>query len=377
MPANTFGRESTPPAPCPRSYCQGSVLVMIPRCEFTNLTARLQNSGWSRTDTGSLARRAAKQQGACSNLWLYVPSASARESAGSTSPSISVPNSSALDLLSRSASSSGKLQPSTSWLRAWKTGAFPLLRSGLTLSPSTAARFADEWISSLPDSLVSPTQSLGNNSATRTSEHSGQNLSEWWERCSQHWFSSRTSLPLFGISGQSDASYNEWATALRSRCLSRRRNAARRTSGNGSSSWPTTNTRDSSGAARHTTRSGGRMHPGTTFTDAILAWPSPRSEDAESCGNHPNAMDSLGGVSRIWSTPISTEVRQGFRDRSRGKKGGQISLSTETMLWRTPDAPGGAGHGTEKTRSERDTRSRSESKPRCGRLPTFPWGGER
>lgn len=37
-----------------------------------------------------------------------------------------------------------KLQPYTSWLRAWRTGAFPLLRYGVTLPPSTAARFAEE-----------------------------------------------------------------------------------------------------------------------------------------------------------------------------------------------------------------------------------------
>jgi len=41
-------------------------------------------------------------------------------------------------------------------------------------------------------------------------------------------------------------------------------------------------------------------HSGTTLNDAIINWPSPRSEDSESCGNHPGAVDSLTGAARMW-----------------------------------------------------------------------------
>jgi len=32
----------------------------------------------------------------------------------------------------------------------------------------------------------------------------------------------------------------------------------------------------------------------------VWNWPSPRSEDSESCGNHPGAVDSLTGAARMW-----------------------------------------------------------------------------
>jgi site-specific DNA-cytosine methylase len=42
---------------------------------------------------------------------------------------------------------------------------------------------------------------------------------------------------------------------------------------------------------------------GMPLAIASQNWPTPRSEDSESCGNHPNAVDSLGGASRLWTTP--------------------------------------------------------------------------
>jgi DNA (cytosine-5)-methyltransferase 1 len=59
--------------------------------------------------------------------------------------------------------------------------------------------------------------------------------------------------------------------------------------------WPSVTVGDSRSSARHTTTTG-IMHPGTTLTDAARMWPSARAEDAESCGNHPGAVDSLTGA---------------------------------------------------------------------------------
>ena len=46
----------------------------------------------------------------------------------------------------------------------------------------------------------------------------------------------------------------------------------------------------------------------------------------------------------LWPTPIASEARQGFQDRSRGKKGSQESLSTAVMkkniLFPTPGTTG-------------------------------------
>jgi hypothetical protein len=40
---------------------------------------------------------------------------------------------------------------------------------------------------------------------------------------------------------------------------------------------------------------------------AARQWPTARSEDAESCGNHPGATDSLTGAARQWPTPVSND----------------------------------------------------------------------
>ena len=45
-----------------------------------------------------------------------------------------------------------------------------------------------------------------------------------------------------------------------------------------------------------------------------------------------------GSSSLLWATPIASEARQGFQDRTRGKRGAQESLSTQVMK-----PQGGAG----------------------------------
>ena len=93
-------------------------------------------------------------------------------------------------------------------------------------------------------------------------------------------------------------------------------------------------------------------------------WPSPRSEDSESCGNHPQATDSLTGASRQWQTPKTPSG--GNTSRGHGRKGeplldGQAKawktphgfqagngpdgneFAKMAKQWRTPDAPSGGG----------------------------------
>lgn len=63
---------------------------------------------------------------------------------------------------------------------------------------------------------------------------------------------------------------------------------------------------------------------GGEFAKQATGWPTPRSEDAEACGNHPNAQDSLGGVSRQWTTPQAHDTHPGDSERTKrkSKRGG-------------------------------------------------------
>jgi len=82
--------------------------------------------------------------------------------------------------------------------------------------------------------------------------------------------------------------------------------------------------------------------------EEVSSWPTPRKVDTED-GNENNVEYSNGHFSEIrkstqvrygaklcnatvaWPTPCSTEVRQGYQDRSRGKKGSQESLTTVVL----------------------------------------------
>jgi DNA (cytosine-5)-methyltransferase 1 len=90
-------------------------------------------------------------------------------------------------------------------------------------------------------------------------------------------------------------------------------------------------------------------------------WPSPRSEDAESCGNHPEAVDSLTGATRLWSTPQSfdaTGIERSPEALARAKeKGGCANLREEVALWATPNS-----------RDEKNPRSRETAKVRKSEL---------
>lgn len=69
-------------------------------------------------------------------------------------------------------------------------------------------------------------------------------------------------------------------------------------------------------------------------------WPTARSEDSESCGNHPGAVDSLTGAARMWHTPKAhenAETSGTFVSRNADRGAHCFSgLGAQTAMWRTP-----------------------------------------
>lgn len=78
----------------------------------------------------------------------------------------------------------------------------------------------------------------------------------------------------------------------------------------------------------------------------MAGWATPTLGDAKASGsrNTPSSSAHTGqsltdqargdaGAGRLagWATPVASEARQGYQDRSRGKKGTQESLSTEAI----------------------------------------------
>jgi hypothetical protein len=64
------------------------------------------------------------------------------------------------------------------------------------------------------------------------------------------------------------------------------------------------------------------------------AWPRPRAEDSECCGNHPQATDSLTGAVSNWKTPVANDAeKRGSFDAERSQ-----CLAGEAQMWTTPQA---------------------------------------
>jgi hypothetical protein len=243
-------------------------------------------------------------------MWLYVPSHFVpEEPQGSTLDLISL-----ADELHRSVMWRGKRRLAKLWLRALQTDRSNRLPYGRISQHSLRLGF-EAWLTShAPDCPANPTPSPENEKATPTNGPSGPSSFEWWERCSRTWFSSKMFLSFFNTSDQLAKNYRDWATRLRSRSSSQLRTLGLRIAGSEYSYWPTT--RSSSGGGNTSDYNGAPYRP--ALAQWAQSWPSPRTEDGESCGNHPEASDSLTGVTRTWHTP-------------------------QVMLWRSPDAPGHGG----------------------------------
>ena len=110
--------------------------------------------------------------------------------------------------------------------------------------------------------------------------------------------------------------------------------------------WPTATVNDSrSGRNRTAVRTNPESahHDGQTLVEAaeLAAWPTPRTptggaestERKQELGRTESGGGDLQAVAQTagWNSPIASEARQGFQDRSRGMKGSQESLTTQAI----------------------------------------------
>jgi hypothetical protein len=192
-----------------------------------------------------------------------------------------------------------KPSPSAIWLRKWKRDSWTQHLSGRILRPSLGQRFVTAWTSSLGATHVSPSVQQGNVEARTIQGTCGPTSQTAFDFLDPGAASLRTSkdISAWGCP-TSSKTWQEWVTERRG-AYSARLNAERLTSGSGCSSWPTAATRDYKGQSG-SGRQERKGHPADTLPNAMAQWPS----------------------------PVASEVRQGFQDRSRGMKGSQESLTT-------------------------------------------------
>lgn len=215
-------------------------------------------------------------------------------------------------MLARSATSSGKHSPPRSWSVSWKRDAWIRRLCGLTSPPSTLGRGVALWMESLAASLASLGVLPESGKARTTSAGSGPSSLESFARLNRHCASSKTCLDLFQEADSSTSFLTlPNAGSMRSGVICQRPPLALRMSETASGSWP-----------------------------------SSRAEDSESCGNHPDATDSLTGAVRNWPTPdyhANERINQSPSDGAAERP----TLALFSKNWKTPhglsSADGGGG----------------------------------
>ena len=169
-----------------------------------------------------------------------------------------------------------KPSPLRIWSAKWKRDSWTQHLSGRILKPSLGQRFATEWTSSLGATHASPSVQPDSEKGSKTRGIYGRGLQMAFDFSDPAAASLKTSKDISAWGcPTSSKTWQEWVTERRG-AYSARLNAVRHTSGNGCLSWP---------------------------------------------------------------SPVASEVRQGFQDRSRGMKGSQESLTTVVVKsWPTPAA---------------------------------------
>ena len=269
----------------------------------------------------------------------------------------------------------GKDSLSRTWLQRWKRNSWIQHLSTLTLKPSHTESFVDAWTSSVGDSHVNHSPLLDSVKQLMTQDtcsHSSQMESR---SANLELFSSKTykeSSPAQQVtenqfSNMSSEHWKKWVTEQRQEYSQRVKSAHLiRESESSSLGWPTASVAGcvEGGVAKDVemtpsgfkaTRENGTSY-GAKLRDAVIHyeeknWATPqafdhvnivrtpeklaktRAEKNAGCLNlreqvHYPDMDHSRKTAKAWPTVQASEARQGYQDRTNGKKGSQKSLTT-------------------------------------------------
>lgn len=303
-------------------------------------------------------------------MWIHLPS-----SVCSQEPVCSTPPSDALFLaLAQCVSVRGKDRLPQYYRRGWQTEAWMKHLSIPTCDPLTADAGVEKWMESWAASpaLTCPLP-VGRQGSTEMPAGCSSNTSESFAKLCQTMDGSSLSLlktsrqfSLFPLEQPYLENLPSWGS-MRSGELFEQAPWVPRIDGIGLSSWPTplvndVEKRGEFNAERTVCLTGvaqawrtpntmdhhaqgprlNHKQRQTTLVDQISTWPTPRSEDSESCGNHPGAVDSLTGATRQWATPNCRDdhnrsTLDSPRTQRKLAQGWTIDLNEQAAWWPTPN----------------------------------------
>lgn len=267
--------------------------------------------------------------------WLYVPgSADSNSVSGECGPSCE-------PSVGSSGTGSPLLSSQAAWPMTWKDLApkgqakKPWLRPlfGMISRPLMASRGVESWISSLRATRASRSALPGSSSESETNGTSGPRLPASFAKWYPDGLCWRTSEIMFDW-GSTEFS-GTWPTSgtIRSGVAFERRMSARRTSGSGSSFWPTARSRDEKGISQNCDAEPGKW----TLADATEHWQTPATDSFRSRGGERADEPGLDRQAK-WATPreIYGQGHAGMEDDSHttwqaiGLSRGLLAPETET-----------------------------------------------
>jgi hypothetical protein len=221
-----------------------------------------------------------------------------------------------------------KLSQSSAYLREWKAGGLLRLRFGAISRPSLGKAFEEWWISSLGVTRASRLAPQERDLEPTTHDIFGPTLQEELKLCNQGFASSKTSkVTSRWDSPASSAIWKSWVIKSRGEYLVRL-NAARHTSENGSSSWPTCTARDHKGCGNAMPRKDGKHRLDTL--EAVVMF-----------GHHAqDNLSTLGSRPASWATPRAGKTTDENPETwaARHAKGdvATMPLTAQVKAWATP-----------------------------------------
>ena len=272
----------------------------------------------------------------------------------------------------------GKDSLSRTWLQRWKRENWIQHLSSRTLNNSHTESFVDKWTSYLADSRANPSvvqdsvkQLMTLDTCSHTSEmESGTANLELFSSKTLEESSQLRQGTENQFSSMSSESWKDWVIEQRQEYSQRKKSAHLiRESESSSLGWPTARTSDAEGGRIETemTEQGfkSKRHRsnqtfGAKLRDAVETheegknWATPQTFDSNNlvrtpeklaqtraeknagCMNlreqvHYPDMDHSRKAAKNWPTIQASEPRQGYQDRTRGKKGNQKSLTTVVL----------------------------------------------
>ena len=233
-------------------------------------------------------------------MWILTPSITSAFAAA-TGALTSASSEQLAAAFARSLLSRSKPSPQRTWLQRLKRDSWTTHLSGAISSDSLGESFTDWWTSSLAVTRANPSAQPASGSEPKTQDTSGRLSQPELLQCDQQYVSLKTSRDISALGYPTlSKTWADWVTERRGAWRARV-NAARLTRGSGSLSWPTTNSRD--------------------WKDSVNTVPP-------SVGQTRGYSLGMAVAEKSWPSPVASEVRQGFQDRSKGMKGSQESLTT-------------------------------------------------